>query len=105
MYTICETPLFTKLVFDYWTDEEFNEFKTFLATNPEFGDVEPGTGGIRKIRWSTGHKGKRGGVRVIYYNRLENGQIWLLTIYGKSATDQLPKTVLKKIVEALNGTF
>ncbi len=105
MYTICETPLFTKYYSDYWTDEEYNEFKTFLSVNPDFGDVEPNTGGIRKIRWGSKGKGKQGGTRVIYYNRLESGQIWLLTIYGKSATDQLPKKVLKQIVEALNETF
>jgi hypothetical protein len=52
MYTICETPLFTKYCLVYWTQEEYEEFKTFLALNPEAGDVEPNSGGIRKIRWS-----------------------------------------------------
>ena len=51
MYTICETPLFTKYCLVYWTQEEYEEFKTFLALNPEAGDVEPNSGGIRKIRW------------------------------------------------------
>jgi hypothetical protein len=46
-----------------------------LAVNPEAGDVEPKSGGIRKIRWVSGGKGKRGGVRVIYFNRLANGEI------------------------------
>lgn len=50
MYTICETPLFTKYCLVYWTQEEYEEFKTFLALNPEAGDVEPNSGGIRKIR-------------------------------------------------------
>lgn len=49
MYTICETPLFTKYCLVYWTQEEYEEFKTFLALNPEAGDVEPNSGGIRKI--------------------------------------------------------
>ena len=44
MYTICETPLFTKYCLVYWTQEEYEEFKTFLALNPEAGDVEPNTG-------------------------------------------------------------
>ena len=45
MYTICETPLFTKYCLVYWTQEEYEEFKTFLALNPEAGDVEPNAGG------------------------------------------------------------
>lgn len=66
----------------YWTDEQYEEFKTFLAQNPTIGDVEPNSGGIRKVRCSKG-KGKKGGVRVIYYNRLANGQVWLLSLYSK----------------------
>ena len=58
MYTICETPLFTKYCLVYWTQEEYEEFKTFLALNPEAGDVEPNSGGIRKIRWTSGGRGK-----------------------------------------------
>lgn len=74
MYTICETSLFSKFYSDYWTEKEYNEFKIFLASNPEVGDVEPNSGGIRKVRWGSGKTGKSGGVRVIYYNRLANGQ-------------------------------
>lgn len=55
VYTICETPLFTKLAPDYWTDDEYNGFK-FFSMNPECENVEPGTNGIRKIRWSTDHR-------------------------------------------------
>ncbi len=73
MYTICETPLFTKYCLVYWAQEEF---KTFLALNPEAGDVEPNSGGIRKISWTSGGRGKSSGVRVIYFNRLTNGEIW-----------------------------
>lgn len=105
MYTICETTLFSKFYSDYWTEKEYSEFKVFLASNPEAGDVEPNAGGIRKVRWGCGQTGKSGGVRVIYYNRLANGQIWLLTIYGKSAVEQLDKKVLRVLVEKLNESF
>lgn len=105
MYTICETSLFSKFYSDYWTEKEYNEFKIFLASNPEVGDVEPNSGGIRKVRWGSGKTGKSGGVRVIYYNRLANRQIWLLTIYGKSAVDQLDKKVLRALVEKLNESL
>lgn len=46
--------------------------------------MEPNSGGIRKIRWNS--RGKSGGVRVIYFNRLTNGEIWLLTLYSKKQT-------------------
>jgi len=105
MYTICETSIFNKYYPDYWTDEEYSDFKIFLATNPNAGDVEPDTGGIRKIRWHSSTKGKRSGVRVIYYNKLTNGQIWLLTISGKSAIELLDKKTLRKYVEALNESL
>lgn len=48
MYTICETTVFNRYYQDYWTEEEYNDFKVFLAVNPEAGAVEPGAGGIRK---------------------------------------------------------
>lgn len=105
MYTVCETDFFSKYCFYYWTKEEYEEFKIFIASNPEAGDVEPNAGGIRKLRWSSGIKGKRGGVRVIYYNRLANGQIWLLTLYSKSAIKQLDKKTLKQLVELLNESL
>lgn len=105
MYTICETPLFTKYSSFYWTEEEYEDFKTYLSMNPDAGDVEPQSGGIRKIRWVTGRTGKRGGVRVIYFNRLANGEIWLLTIYSKKEVTQLSKKTLNLLVEKLNASF
>ncbi|MEG6547652.1 transcriptional regulator [Acinetobacter bereziniae] len=105
MYTICETPFFTTEYPRYWTAEQYNEFKIYLADNPEAGEVEPNAGGIRKIRWGGKGKGKQGGTRVIYYNRLANGQIWLLTLYSKDTIKQLEKKTLKKLVEVLNDSL
>ncbi len=105
MYTVFETDYFSKYCFLYWTQQEYEEFKVFIAANPDAGDVEPGAGGIRKVRWSSGGKGKSGGVRVIYYNRLASGQIWLLTLYSKSNIKQLDKKTLKQLVELLNDSF
>ena len=65
MYTIIETPLFSRLWPDYWSEDERTEFAAFLSSNPEAGDVVPGSGGCRKVRWSRARTGKRGGVRVI----------------------------------------
>ena len=54
--------------------------------NPTVGDVVPGTGGVRKLRWSRPGMGKRGGMRVLYYVQDARGRIWLLTLYAKNAT-------------------
>jgi mRNA-degrading endonuclease RelE of RelBE toxin-antitoxin system len=103
MFTVVETPTFSRLAEDYWTEKERNDFVSFVATNPEAGDVVPGSGGVRKVRWSYGGRGKRGGVRVIYYNRLANGEIWLLLIYGKSVRDNIPAHVLRQIREEIEN--
>ena len=102
MHTVIETPLFQNLVSDYWGEEERGAFCAWLAANPDAGDVIPGSGGCRKVRWSRLGTGKRGGVRVIYFNRLANGEIWLLTIYAKSARDNIAAHTLKALKELLD---
>lgn len=99
MLTIIESPLFTKLWPDYWSVEEHGEFAAYLASNPEAGDLIPGSGGCRKICWTRSGMGKRGGVRVIYTVRLKNDVVVLLTIYSKNAKDNIPSHVLRKIAE------
>ena len=71
--------------------------------NPEAGDVIPGTAGLRKVRWARQGMGKRGGARVIYFNRLENGEIWLLIVYAKAKFDKLPAAFLNKLKEEINN--
>jgi hypothetical protein len=99
MLTIIESPLFTKLWPDYWSEEERAEFAGYIAANPEAGDLVPGSGGCRKIRWGRQGKGKRGGVRVIYTARLRNGAVVLLLLYAKSAEENIPSHILKQIAE------
>lgn len=94
-----ESPLFTKLVYDYLVEEEYITLQWVLATHPEAGAIIPETGGLRKLRWSSKGKGKRGGVRIIYY--FKNTQIWLLTIYAKKDVENLSKSILKKIRQEL----
>jgi hypothetical protein len=101
VYTIIETPLFSRLAADYWTEDERGAFATWLSGNPKAGDVIPASGGIRKVRWSRTSSGKRGGVRVIYFNQLSNGEIWLLLIYSKSARENIPAHVLRAIKEEI----
>jgi len=103
MLTIIESSLFTKLWPDYWSDEEHTNFTAYLASNPDAGDLIPGSGGCRKIRWSRYGSGKRGGVRVIYTARLESGALVLLVIYAKSAKENIPAHILKQIAEEMGN--
>lgn len=102
MLTLVESPLFSRLWPDYWSEDERAEFCAFLAQSPDAGDVVPGSGGCRKVRWARAGSGKSGGVRVIYFNRRANGEIHLLTIYAKSARDNIPAHVLRAIREELD---
>ena len=63
----------------------------------------PGSGGLRKVRWEAAGRGKRGGVRVIYFNRLANGEIWLLLVYGKSVRENIPAHVLRQIKKEIEN--
>jgi hypothetical protein len=104
MITIIESPIFTKLWPDYWSEDEHGEFSAWVAENPNAGDVVPGSGGIRKVRWVCKSQGKRGGVRVIYFAAPSKGLIWLLTIYAKSNKKNIPAHILKTLKEELiNG--
>jgi len=97
MLTVVETPTFSRLAADYWTEEERGEFAAWIARNPEAGEVIRGSGGCRKLRWARKGMGKRGGVRVIYFNRLSDGEIWLLLVYAKSALENIPAHTLRAI--------
>lgn len=103
MFTIIETPTFEADARKIWTEEERNAFFAWLAANPEIGDPIPGSGGCRKVRWSVAGSGKLGGVRVIYFTRLANGEIWLLVIYKKAVKESIPAHILKSIREVLEN--
>jgi mRNA-degrading endonuclease RelE of RelBE toxin-antitoxin system len=100
--TFVETKLFTQLVQNYFSDE-YAALQHAIVANPEAGDLIRGSGGVRKLRWGLAGRGKRGGVRVIYYLRLRHGQVWMLTMYAKNEADTIPGSVLKKIKEELCG--
>jgi hypothetical protein len=80
-----EAPAFTLHLSRYLTDEGYRDLQTKMAANPELGDVMPGTGGFRKLRWGDTRRGKgrRGGLRVIYYHFKGDSQVWLVTLYDK----------------------
>jgi len=88
----------------YLTDEQYREFQNMLLENPKAGAVIAGTGGLRKVRFADPRrrKGKRGGLRTIYYWQLDDAVFWLFTIYDKDELDDLTndqKKVLKKLLE------
>ena len=101
MLTVVETLLFQRQWPLYWTEEQRGEFASFIAEDPAAGDVVPGSGGIRKVRWSRAGSGKSGGVRVIYFTRTAEGEVVLLTLYAKAKTDNLTGATLKEIRRAL----
>ena len=96
MRTVAETDVFIKYAADIWNDLERNEFISWIAANPEAGDLIPGSGGCRKVRWSRQGTGKRGGTRVIYF-LAQQATIWLLIAYTKSMFDNLPAAFLSKL--------
>lgn len=100
-----ETSLFTRLLPQYLSDDEFREFQAFIVENPDTGDVIKGSGGIRKVRWGAKGKGKRGGVRIIYYWQRSDSHIYLITIYAKNEiADLTPAEIaaIRSMVETWN---
>ena len=100
-----ELSAFAKYRSDYLGDEEFGALQNFLLKRPEAGDVFEGTGGLRKIRNGDPKrgKGKRGGLRVIYYWWDGGQQFWLFTLYDKDEMENLSatqKSLLKGMLKA-----
>ncbi len=96
-----EAPAFTRHVDEYLDDDRYRALQGALAANPDLGDLMPGTGGFRKLRWADPRrsKGRRGGLRIIYFYFESDQQIWLMTLYGKDeASDLTPKE--KKVLKA-----
>ena len=102
MYTVVETNIFHAKACRLWTPRQYEDFILYIARNPRSGDIIPGTGGVRKIRWRADGVGKRGGVRVVYFNS-SLVEVWLLTLYAKNEKTTIPAHELKKIREAIGG--
>ena len=100
-----EAPAFTRHFARYLADEEYRQLQAQLANNPELGDVMPGTGGFRKLRWADAKRGKgrRGGLRIIYYYFLADQQIWLMTLYGKNEVSDLSPKAKKTLRDAIEA--
>jgi mRNA-degrading endonuclease RelE of RelBE toxin-antitoxin system len=89
LFSFIETKLFSRLLREYLTDDEYALLQGELMKSPERGALIPGSGGVRKLRWAQSGRGKRGGIRLIYY--------------AKNEAKSIPAHVLRKIKEEIDG--
>ena len=97
-----ETRTFTKRINELMSDDEYRALQESLINRPQTGDIIQGTGGLRKVRWTQDGRGKRRGVRVIYYWMAEQEQLCMLYVFPKSRQADLTseqRKALKAIVE------
>ena len=101
MFIVVETLVYSRKAERLLSEDEREEIAAYIALNPTAGSVVRGAGGVRKVRRPRLGSGKRGGVRVIYYNRVQDREIWLLTLYSKSERATVPAHELRLIKEAI----
>lgn len=102
---LIETSIFTRQITALLTDEEYGEFQSRLAANPQLGALIKGGGGIRKIRVAVGSRGKRGGARVIYYWAVRRDVLLLLYAYPKNVTADLTPKQITQLAKAVREEF
>ena len=108
LITVAETPEYARSAGRLLSDAERMDVVEYLAANPRAGDLMQGTGGVRKLRWARGGRGKSGGVRVIYYFHSEAMPLYLLTVFGKGHMANLTKAErndLAGVVRLLKATM
>lgn len=106
LITVGETPEYVRRATRLLSESERSELIDHVAANPRAGDLVQGTGGVRKLRWARGGRGKSGGVRVIYYFHSEALPLYLLTMFGKAEKadlSQVERNELAKLVQVLKG--
>jgi len=99
VFTFIESTAFERVRPVYLDDDEYMALQQFMIDNPEAGEVVPGSGGVRKLRWKRADTGKRGGLRVIYFVRYQSGELWLLTLYAKARQKNIPGHILRQLKE------
>jgi mRNA-degrading endonuclease RelE of RelBE toxin-antitoxin system len=99
---IVETSVFTRRIGEFLADEEYRKLQGALADRPAAGRIISGSGGLRKVRWAPAGRGKRGGVRIIYYWAVAEEKLLMLLIYAKNERDDLSAEqlrILRGIIE------
>jgi len=102
---IVETPIFTRRIQSILSDDEYRILQAQLVQNPDTGKIIPGSGGLRKLRWSAGGHGKRGGIRIIYYWFVSLGVVLMLFAYPKNEQDDLAPDQLKQLKKIVEGEY
>ena len=100
--TVVEVDPFPARAARLWDEDEKSAFIDYIACNPKAGDLVPGTGGIRKVRWAASGRGKRGGARIVYYWHAPGDRLLMLLAYAKGKQDDLTprqRALVRKIVE------
>jgi len=108
LVTVVETPEFLTRVDKLMTDGEREQLIAYLAANPTAGDLIPGTGGVRKLRWGLEGRGKRGGARVIYFYQKADVPLFALTIFAKNERadiSQLDRNALRGLTKVLVDAY
>ena len=97
--TFIEMPAFERHRSSYLNDAAFSSLQMELMKNPEAGEVIPDSGGLRKLRFADARrgKGKRGGLRIIYYWWSQGSQFWLYTLYDKDEMADLTEAERKAV--------
>ena len=103
MFIFIESSAFESVRPIYLDEDEYAELQQFMMQNPESGQLVPGSGGVRKLRWRRPGMGKRGGLRVIYFVRFEPNEFWMLSVYAKAKLDNVPGYILKELLEAFRN--
>jgi mRNA-degrading endonuclease RelE of RelBE toxin-antitoxin system len=105
--TVAELPSYRTFAEKHLPENERQNIIDFLAKNPKSGDIIQGTGGVRKLRWGKGDRGKSGGVRIIYYFHSDKLPLYLVTLFAKNERDNLSaqeRNDLSKLVDILIST-
>jgi hypothetical protein len=102
--TVAQTEIFIRYAAEVWSASECEEFITYIAANPEAGKIIRGSGGCRKVRWSSQGQGKQGGARVVYFLAAED-TVWLLIAYKKAKFDNLPTDFLVSLRQGVQDAL
>lgn len=102
---IIETPIFTRRIQAILADDEYRLLQAQLVQKPDAGKIIPGSGGLRKLRWSAGGHGKRGGIRVVYYWFVSPEVVLMLFAYPKNEQDNLTPDQLKQLKKLVEGEY
>ena len=102
---IIETPIFTRRIQAILSDDEYRLLQIQLVNKPDSGKIIRGSGGLRKLRWSAGGHGKRGGIRVIYYWFVSQDILLLLFVYLKSERDDLTREQIRQLKKVVEGEY